>query len=96
MPHPGRDQPEEQQREGAAYVSNELSAAERARTSPYPPEQEQAARTAYLTRALADGAYPRLAKALASGPEQTDSDAVFDRVVDRILDGFDDGSRGGS
>lgn len=77
-----------------AYVSNELSAAERARTSPYAPEQEQAARTAYLTRALADGAYPRLAKALASGSGPVDSDAVFDRVLDRVLDGFDGSRRG--
>ncbi len=78
-----------------AYVSNELSTAERARTSPYSPEQEQAARTAYIMRVLAGGAYPRMAKTLTEGPGKIDLDEVFARAIDRILDGFEAEARRG-
>ncbi|MEU7136182.1 TetR/AcrR family transcriptional regulator [Streptomyces sp. NPDC046261] len=72
----------------AAYVSHELSAAERERTSPYPPGREQAARLAYLGRALAGGGYPRLAAVLTQAAPAGDADAIFERAVERLLEGF--------
>ncbi|MFF7730335.1 TetR/AcrR family transcriptional regulator C-terminal domain-containing protein [Streptomyces sp. NPDC008001] len=73
----------------AAYVVNELSEAERARTSPFPPGQEHAARMAHLARELSGGAYPRLAAVLATGPGAADPDATFERLLGRLLDGFE-------
>ncbi|MEV4442740.1 TetR/AcrR family transcriptional regulator C-terminal domain-containing protein [Streptomyces sp. NPDC049577] len=77
----------------AAYVTHELSAAERARTSPYPPGRERAARLDHLGKQLASGAYPRLAAVLAAAPvgAAADPDALFERSVNRLLDGFDEG-----
>ncbi|ARZ70898.1 TetR/AcrR family transcriptional regulator [Streptomyces sp. HU2014] len=77
------------------YVSNELSTAERARNSPYPPGEEEAVRAAYLMRVLSEGEYPRMARTLTSGPGVIDLDEVFARAIDRILDGFEAESRRG-
>ncbi|MFI1971088.1 TetR family transcriptional regulator [Streptomyces cinnamoneus] len=72
----------------AAYVTHELSAAERARSSPFAPGQEQAARQEHLVRQLAGGAYPRLAAAFAAPSEVPDGEALFERAVERVLAGF--------
>ncbi|CAM5586542.1 TetR/AcrR family transcriptional regulator [Streptomyces abikoensis] len=73
----------------STYVVNELSEAERARTSPFPPGQEHAARMAYLTRELSRGEHPRLAAVLGAGLAAADLDAHFARAMGRLLDGFD-------
>ncbi|MET9436584.1 TetR/AcrR family transcriptional regulator [Streptomyces sp. NPDC006551] len=70
-------------------VANELALAERARGLPWSEEQEQAVRTAYLTRRLAGGAYPRLAAVLGEGGvERLDPDEIFERTLGRALDSF--------
>ncbi|MGW0466172.1 TetR/AcrR family transcriptional regulator [Streptomyces sp. NPDC003027] len=70
-------------------VANELALAERARGLPWSQEQEQAVRTAYLTRRLAGGAYPRLAAVLGEeGVAPLDPDEVFERTLGRALDSF--------
>ncbi|MEC4018544.1 hypothetical protein [Streptomyces sp. H27-D2] len=61
----------------AAYAAGELSTAEQSRTSPDPPGQEQAARAAYLARALGGGAYPLLAGALADGAPRSVPEAAY-------------------
>ncbi|MGW7055033.1 TetR/AcrR family transcriptional regulator [Streptomyces sp. NPDC054887] len=70
------------------YVGNELATAERNRSLPWSPEQENAARTAYLAREIATGAYPRIARAFAEDPGPVDLDAVFERMLERVLDSF--------
>ncbi|MFI9204569.1 TetR/AcrR family transcriptional regulator C-terminal domain-containing protein [Streptomyces sp. NPDC053048] len=72
----------------AAYVTHEVAGAERARTSPWAPGEEQPARHAHLARALAEGAHPRLAAAFAEAPAVPDPDALFERSVNRLLNGF--------
>ncbi|MEH6378179.1 TetR/AcrR family transcriptional regulator [Streptomyces sp. KLMMK] len=79
----------------STYVVNELSEAERARTSPFPPGQEHAARMAHLARELSGGAYPRLAGVLGAGFAAVDLDAQFERALGRVLDGFAPGRAGG-
>ncbi|WP_406057005.1 TetR/AcrR family transcriptional regulator [Streptomyces sp. NBC_01077] len=70
-------------------VANEIALAERARSLPWSGEQEQAVRTAYLTRQLTGGGYPRLAAVLAgAGAEPLDAEEVFDRTLGRVLDSF--------
>ncbi|MEV6103522.1 TetR/AcrR family transcriptional regulator [Streptomyces sp. NPDC051940] len=72
-----------------AYVTNEHAVAERARSLPWTPQEEQEIRTAYLTGELATGAYPHLAAALtATAAETLDYDAFFTRSVVRVLDAF--------
>ncbi len=72
-----------------AYVRTELDLAEAARTSPYPPEQVQAARAGYLARTLAAGGHPRVAEAFTTGPVLADFEAAFDRALNRVLDAFE-------
>ncbi|GEC06703.1 TetR family transcriptional regulator [Streptomyces spinoverrucosus] len=70
------------------YVANEFATAERTRSLPWSPEQENAMRAAYLGGRIATGDYPRLAAALAEDPGPVDPEAVFERVLLRVLDGF--------
>ncbi|MBT2526803.1 TetR/AcrR family transcriptional regulator [Streptomyces sp. ISL-99] len=70
------------------YVGNELATAERARSLPWSPEQENAARAAYLGREIATGKYPRVARAFAEDSGPVDLDAAFDRMLGRVLDSF--------
>ncbi|MEV8306395.1 TetR/AcrR family transcriptional regulator [Streptomyces flavidovirens] len=70
------------------YVGNELATAERARSLPWSPEQENAARAAYLGREIATGKYPRVARAFAEDPGPVDLDAAFDRMLARVLNSF--------
>jgi AcrR family transcriptional regulator len=69
-------------------VANELAMAERARSLPWSPEQEQAARRAYLAGQVAGGNYPRLAAALAEAAEPGDAEETFERVLRRVIDAF--------
>ncbi|MGK5632106.1 TetR/AcrR family transcriptional regulator C-terminal domain-containing protein [Streptomyces sp. URMC 123] len=78
-----------------AYVDTELSMAERDRTSPFPPGAEQAARSAYVARVLAEGRHPRLAAAYERAPWPLDMDAQFERAVNRVLASFERESGGG-
>ncbi|MFE7120780.1 TetR/AcrR family transcriptional regulator [Streptomyces sp. NPDC057654] len=80
-----------------SFVGSELTAAERHRTSPHPPEQERAARSAYLARELAGGRYPRMARTFAGASGPADQDAVFERAMRRLFAGFaaESGGRGG-
>lgn len=71
-----------------AYVANELSTAERARSLPWAQEAEQAVRIAYLGREIGSGRYPRLAAAFGEDAGPIDLDAVFERMLSRILNGF--------
>ncbi|MFD8523307.1 TetR/AcrR family transcriptional regulator C-terminal domain-containing protein [Streptomyces capillispiralis] len=70
------------------YVTNELATAERTRSLPWTPEQENAARIAYLGGRIATGAYPRMAAAFAEDAGPIDLEAVFERALGRMLDGF--------
>ncbi|MFI9613973.1 TetR/AcrR family transcriptional regulator C-terminal domain-containing protein [Streptomyces sp. NPDC052023] len=70
------------------YVANEFATAERSRSLPWSPEQENAVRSAYLGGRIATGDYPRLAAALAEDPGPIDLEAVFERALQRVLDGF--------
>ncbi|MFE9403140.1 TetR/AcrR family transcriptional regulator C-terminal domain-containing protein [Streptomyces sp. NPDC006530] len=70
------------------YVANEIATAERTRSLPWSPEQEQAVRIAYLFGQVATGRYPRLAAAFAEDSGPIDLDAVFDRALTRTLDAF--------
>ncbi|MDX6329246.1 MAG: hypothetical protein QOI83_1629 [Streptomycetaceae bacterium] len=72
-----------------AFVGNELAAAERARAFPWSPDEEQAARGAYLARQISSGQYPRLAGILAEAAGPIDYDAAFGRMVNRVLDAFE-------
>ncbi|MEV0637116.1 TetR/AcrR family transcriptional regulator [Streptomyces sp. NPDC050619] len=72
-----------------AYVSTELSTAERVRSLPWTQEQENAVRVAYLGSQVASGAYPRLAAAFTEDAGPIDMEAVFNRMLDRVLDGFE-------
>jgi hypothetical protein len=69
-------------------VANELAMAERARSLPWSPEQEQAARRAYLAGQVAGGNYPRLAAALGEAAEPGDAEETFERVLRRVIDAF--------
>ncbi|MFD4630414.1 TetR/AcrR family transcriptional regulator C-terminal domain-containing protein [Streptomyces sp. NPDC058284] len=69
-------------------VANEIAVAERARSLPWSPEQEQEARSAYLAAQLAAGAYPRLAGVLAQAPAPGDAEESFERALRRLLDSF--------
>ncbi|MGN9795256.1 TetR/AcrR family transcriptional regulator C-terminal domain-containing protein [Streptomyces sp. NPDC054847] len=69
-------------------VATELAMAERARSLPWSPEQEQAARRAYLAGQVAGGDYPRLAAALGEAAEPGDAEETFERVLRRVIDAF--------
>ncbi|MEE1752472.1 TetR/AcrR family transcriptional regulator [Streptomyces sp. SP18CS02] len=69
-------------------VANELAIAERSRSLPWSPEQEQAVRGAYLAREVAGGAYPHLAAALAEGTEPVDADEIFELTLYRVINSF--------
>ncbi|QIP87246.1 TetR/AcrR family transcriptional regulator [Streptomyces sp. Tu 2975] len=69
-------------------VANELATAERARSLPWSPEQEQAARHAYLAGQATSGNYPRLAVALSEAAEPGDAEETFERVLRRVIDAF--------
>ncbi|MGV2919639.1 TetR/AcrR family transcriptional regulator [Streptomyces alfalfae] len=69
-------------------VAHEIAMAERARGLPWSEEQEQRVRSAYLHGQLADGAYPRLARAVAEGPAPGDPDESYERALRRLLDSF--------
>ncbi|MER5558614.1 MULTISPECIES: TetR/AcrR family transcriptional regulator [unclassified Streptomyces] len=70
------------------YVANEIATAERTRSLPWSPEQEQSVRIAYLFSQVATGRYPRLAAAFAEDSGPIDLDAVFERALTRTLDAF--------
>ncbi|MFE9538346.1 TetR/AcrR family transcriptional regulator C-terminal domain-containing protein [Streptomyces sp. NPDC006691] len=70
------------------YVANEIATAERTRSLPWSPEQEQGVRIAYLFSQVATGRYPRLAAAFAEDSGPIDMDAVFERALTRTLDAF--------
>ncbi|GHF81820.1 TetR/AcrR family transcriptional regulator [Streptomyces griseosporeus] len=70
------------------YTANELATAERARALPWSPEEESAARIAYLGERLASGAYPRMAAAFTEDAGPIDMEAVFERALGRVLDAF--------
>ncbi|MFD7536635.1 MULTISPECIES: TetR/AcrR family transcriptional regulator [unclassified Streptomyces] len=70
------------------YVANEIATAERTRSLPWSPEQEQGVRIAYLFSQVATGRYPRLAAAFAEDSGPIDLDAVFERALTRTLDAF--------
>ncbi|MEF2525820.1 MULTISPECIES: TetR/AcrR family transcriptional regulator [Streptomyces] len=76
----------------ATFAANELAMAERARALPWSEADETRVRTAWLGSALATGAYPLLAAALADthpvADAAADMDAVFDRCVLRLLAGW--------
>ncbi|WP_167154405.1 MULTISPECIES: TetR/AcrR family transcriptional regulator [Streptomyces] len=72
------------------YVANEIATAERTRSLPWSPEQEQGVRIAYLFSQVATGRYPRLAAAFAEDSGPIDMDAVFERALTRTLDAFAD------
>ncbi|GGT41229.1 TetR family transcriptional regulator [Streptomyces kurssanovii] len=69
-------------------VSNELATAERARSLPWSPEREQAARRAYLEGQVAGGSYPRLAAALGEAAAPGDAEETFERVLRRVIGAF--------
>ncbi|MEV4683914.1 TetR/AcrR family transcriptional regulator [Streptomyces kurssanovii] len=69
-------------------VANELATAERARSLPWSPEREQAARRAYLEGQVAGGNYPRLAAALGDAAAPGDAEETFERVLRRVIDAF--------
>ncbi|MFE2100948.1 MULTISPECIES: TetR/AcrR family transcriptional regulator [unclassified Streptomyces] len=71
------------------YVRNEFDTAERVRALPWSEDEENAARTAYLSGRLASGAYPRLAAAFSEDPGPVDLEAVFQRALERVLDAFE-------
>ncbi|GAA4088378.1 TetR/AcrR family transcriptional regulator C-terminal domain-containing protein [Streptomyces hundungensis] len=70
------------------YVANEIATAERTRSLPWSPEQEQSVRIAYLFSQVATGRYPHLAAAFAEDSGPIDLDAVFERALTRTLDAF--------
>ncbi|MFF9625869.1 TetR/AcrR family transcriptional regulator C-terminal domain-containing protein [Streptomyces griseosporeus] len=70
------------------YTANELATAERSRALPWSPEEESAARIAYLGAQLASGAYPRMAAAFTEDAGPIDMEAVFERALGRVLDAF--------
>ncbi|GHB07235.1 MULTISPECIES: TetR/AcrR family transcriptional regulator [Streptomyces] len=71
------------------YVANEIATAERGRSLPWSPEQEQEIRTRYLMSQIATGRYPRMAAGFAEDPGPIDLEGVFDRALGRVLDSFD-------
>ncbi|MFF7124884.1 MULTISPECIES: TetR/AcrR family transcriptional regulator [unclassified Streptomyces] len=71
------------------YVRNEFDTAERVRALPWSEDEENAARTAYLSGRLASGAYPRMAAAFSEDPGPVDLEAVFQRALERVLDAFE-------
>ncbi|MFE9370633.1 TetR/AcrR family transcriptional regulator C-terminal domain-containing protein [Streptomyces sp. NPDC006711] len=71
------------------YVANEIATAERTRSLPWSPEQEQGVRIAYLFSQVATGRYPRLAAAFTEDSGPIDLDAVFERALARTIGAFD-------
>ncbi|MFK4594850.1 TetR/AcrR family transcriptional regulator [Streptomyces pristinaespiralis] len=69
-------------------VVNELAVAEHARSLPWSPEREQAARQAYLAGQMARGEHPRLAAALREAAAPGDAEETFERVMRRVIDAF--------
>ncbi|MER0444780.1 TetR/AcrR family transcriptional regulator [Streptomyces sp. Edi4] len=70
------------------YVANEIATAERTRSLPWSPEQEQGVRIAYLFSQVATGRYPRLAAAFTEDSGPIDLDAVFERALARTIGAF--------